>query len=116
GRAPKDVALLRAFVAPTHLGLAEELLMTKVLGEVKAALGIRGDPLFTSFRRHGPVLPQYEVGHMERIAALDWRVKIIPRLASAGNAYRGLGRPDCIRSAEEAAELLMAKMAQPSHS
>jgi oxygen-dependent protoporphyrinogen oxidase len=115
GRAPKDVALLRAFIAPTHLDLDDEEILEKAKGTLKQVLGIQGEPMFGVFKRHAQVLPQYTVGHPARMAGLDWRVKIIPRLTVAGNAYRGVGLPDCIKSAEDAAELLLAKMAQPSH-
>jgi oxygen-dependent protoporphyrinogen oxidase len=116
GRAPKDMALLRAFVAPTHMDLDDEELIEKVRGDLKDILGIQGEPLFFSLKRHAQALPQYTVGHVGRIAGMDWRIKIIPRLTVAGNAYRGVGLPDCVKSAEDSAELLLAKMAQPSHS
>jgi protoporphyrinogen/coproporphyrinogen III oxidase len=115
GRAPKDKALLRAFVAPTHFNWDEEDILTAVRQELSKWLGAEGEPFFTHFKRYNAALPQYTVGHMGRIAAMEWRVKTLPRLALAGNAYRGVGLPDCIKSAEEAAELLWAKLLQPSH-
>ncbi len=115
GRAPKEMALLRAFIAPSHMDLHDEELVEKVKGELKDILGIQGEPLFALLKRHAQVMPQYTVGHAARMAGLDWRIKIIPRLTVAGNAYRGVGLPDCVKTAEDAAELLLAKMAQPSH-
>lgn len=112
GRAPKDVAILRAFVHPDFLEMDGEEITQKILGELRLILGIQGEPLFTSFKFHPQSMPQYEVGHVNRVAAVDWRIKSLPRLAVAGNALRGVGLPDCIRSAEDAAELMMIKLGQ----
>jgi oxygen-dependent protoporphyrinogen oxidase len=49
-------------------------------------------------------MPQYEVGHLDRIAEIESEVSKLPGLALAGNSYRGAGIPDCIRSGETAAE------------
>jgi oxygen-dependent protoporphyrinogen oxidase len=115
GRAPKEMALLRAFIAPSYLDQDDDEIVVKVESELKTLLGIQEAPLFSAFKRHAQVMPQYAVGHAARIAGLDWRVKIIPRLAIAGNAYHGVGLPDCVKSAEDAAELLLAKLSQPAN-
>ena len=52
-------------------------------------------------------MPQYEVGHLDRIAAIETRLTQLPNLTLAGNAYRGAGIPDCIRSGETAADRLI---------
>jgi oxygen-dependent protoporphyrinogen oxidase len=52
-------------------------------------------------------MPQYEVGHLDRLAAIETQLAQLPNLALAGNAYRGAGIPDCIRSGETAAEKLV---------
>jgi oxygen-dependent protoporphyrinogen oxidase len=49
-------------------------------------------------------MPQYRVGHLERMARIDTSLARHPGLAVAGNAYRGVGIPDCIHSGELAAE------------
>ena len=54
-------------------------------------------------------MAQYEVGHLTRVGVIERRLKELPTLALAGNAYRGIGVPDCIRSGREAARKLMAK-------
>jgi oxygen-dependent protoporphyrinogen oxidase len=56
-------------------------------------------------------MPQYEVGHLERVAALEARLGALPGLALAGAAYRGVGISDCVRSGEESAERLLAVLA-----
>ena len=49
-------------------------------------------------------MPQYTVGHAARVAEIEARVAAIPGLHLAGNAYHGIGIPDCVRSAKQAAE------------
>ena len=51
-------------------------------------------------------MPQYEVGHLDRIAAIETRLEALPGLTLAGGAYRGVGIADCVRSGEGAAERL----------
>ena len=53
-------------------------------------------------------MPQYAVGHLERVAAIDERVARLPGLALAGAAYRGVGIPACVASARRAAAALTA--------
>jgi oxygen-dependent protoporphyrinogen oxidase len=52
-------------------------------------------------------MPQYEVGHLERVNEIEKLASELPGLTLAGNAYRGAGIPDCIRSGETAAEMLL---------
>jgi len=56
-------------------------------------------------------MPQYEVGHLERVGEIEALVNQTPGLALAGNAYRGAGIPDCVRSGEAAAESLLNQRA-----
>jgi oxygen-dependent protoporphyrinogen oxidase len=59
-------------------------------------------------------MPQYEVGHLERVAAIENELAQLPNLQLAGNAYRGAGIPDCIRSGETAAERLISLITRSS--
>ena len=54
-------------------------------------------------------MAQYTVGHLERLQRIEGLVKQLPGLALAGNAYRGIGVPDCIRSGEAAVQQLLAE-------
>jgi oxygen-dependent protoporphyrinogen oxidase len=56
-------------------------------------------------------MPQYHVGHLQRVEQIEKRAAAIPRFALAGNAYRGVGIPFCIRSGERAAERVLAEVA-----
>ena len=51
-------------------------------------------------------MPQYAVGHLDRVAAIEGRAAALPGVALAGAAYRGVGIPDCMRSGETAADRL----------
>jgi oxygen-dependent protoporphyrinogen oxidase len=55
-------------------------------------------------------MPQYHLGHLERVARIGARTAVLPRLRLAGNAYAGVGIPDCIRSGEEAADELFEQI------
>jgi protoporphyrinogen/coproporphyrinogen III oxidase len=107
GRAPDDHVLLRAFAGGA---LQPEMFddpgprVEKDLGQL---LGITGKPLFTEIAKWERSMPQYEVGHLDRIQAIENEVGQLKGLALAGNAYRGAGIPDCIRSGEAAAESLI---------
>ncbi len=114
GRAPEGRALLRAFAGGAAEDAADQALIDRVQKDLEELLGIRGQPLFVSLRRHPRSMPHYTLGHLERVAAVEARVKELPRLALAGNGYRGLGLPDCVRSGESAAESLWSHAASPS--
>ena len=58
-------------------------------------------------------MPQYHVGHAERVAGIERRVARLPGLALAGNAYHGVGLADCVRSGEAATDALLAASTAP---
>ena len=64
---------------------------------------VRGEPDFMRVVRHPRSMPQYELGHVALVDAVEAELTRLPRLALAGNAYRGVGIPDCILSGENAA-------------
>jgi protoporphyrinogen/coproporphyrinogen III oxidase len=112
GRAPADHVLLRAFLGGARgagiLDHDDAALVALAQADLGAFLGIRGTPVLTRVARHPAAMPQYEVGHLARIAALEARLTAWPGLALAGAAYRGVGIADSVRSGEEAAERLLA--------
>ena len=65
---------------------------------------ITGQPLWTDVARWPASMPQYHVGHLQRVAEIESRAANLPGLALAGNAYHGVGIPQCIHSGETAAE------------
>lgn len=110
GRAPDDGVLLRAFVGgalqPEMFALEESEMLARVEGDLQELLGITAKPLFTEVSKWQNSMPQYEVGHLDRVASIEKSVRELPSLTLAGNAYRGAGIPDCIRSGETAAQYL----------
>ena len=113
GRAPDGHELLRAFVGgarrPDLVDLDDDALVSTVRGELRALLGITVDPILARVERWRRAMPQYAVGHLERVRAIESRVPALPGLALAGAAYRGVGIPDCVRSGEAAADAVVER-------
>ena len=112
GRAPDGHALLRVFVggalAGSVLDRDDDALAATARGELAALIGARGEPLFTRVARYPRAMPQYHVGHLARVEAIDRCVNRHRGLALAGGAYRGVGIADCVRSGEEQVERVLA--------
>jgi protoporphyrinogen/coproporphyrinogen III oxidase len=110
GRAPNGFVLLRAFVGgalqPDMFALDEVQMLQRVQADLRKLLGIEKAPLFSEVNRWPRSMPQYEIGHLDRVQRIDNHLIQFPTLKLAGNAYRGAGIPDCIRSGEKAAEAL----------
>ena len=115
GRATEGHVLLRAFAGgalqPEIFALDESEMSTRVEADLRDLLGIREDPRFIEVAKWERSMPQYEVGHLERVGEIERLANELPGLALAGNAYRGAGIPDCIRSGEAAAESLLSHRA-----
>lgn len=111
GRAPAGYVLLRAFVGgalqPHLLTQDDRMMENSVRQELADFLGVRVEPLFCRIHRHPRSMPQYHVGHRERIRRIETHLTQLPALALAGNAYHGVGIADCIHSGEEAAERIL---------
>jgi protoporphyrinogen/coproporphyrinogen III oxidase len=76
--------------------------------DLAAATGVRGAPAAARVSRWGGALPQYAVGHLERVARIRAAVAALPGLAVCGAAYDGIGIPACIASARLAADQVLA--------
>jgi len=113
GRAPKNAQILRAFFggssAENLTDADDENIARVALTQLQKILGPLPTPSITTVRRWPRSLPQYEVGHLERIAELDQRIATLGGLTLLGNAYRGVGLPDLIRDSRAAAKLLALK-------
>jgi oxygen-dependent protoporphyrinogen oxidase len=110
GRSPEGHDLLRAFVGgarrPDLVDLGDDVLVRVVRDELRALVGIGAEPILARVRRWPRAMPQYTVAHLERIATIEARVTALPGIALVGASYRGVGIPDCVRGAEEAADAL----------
>jgi protoporphyrinogen/coproporphyrinogen III oxidase len=109
GRAPAGHALLRAFLGGETLAeLNDDEAEVAVRADLKELLGVSTPPLFSLIRRQERTMAQYQVGHLDRVAAIQASAARYPGLALAGNAYQGIGIPDCVHSGELAAERLLS--------
>ena len=110
-RAPEDRALLRCFFAGKNAEdvwpLADDQIVAIVRHELQEILGLRADPLFTRVYRWKSAMAQYNVGHLDRLDRIERLRQKLPGLALAGNAYRGIGVPDCVRSGTDAVKQLL---------
>jgi oxygen-dependent protoporphyrinogen oxidase len=108
-RAPEDRALLRCFFAGGNAenvwSLADDQIIGIVRNELQQILGLSAEPLFARVYKWKSAMAQYGVGHLDRLDRMERLRLQLPGLALAGNAYRGIGVPDCIRSGRDAAEM-----------
>jgi oxygen-dependent protoporphyrinogen oxidase len=87
---------------PKVFGESDEMLKRKVVTFLSDFLGMKERPLFIEIERYLRVLPQYETGHLERVARIEKKALRYPGLFFAGNGFRGFGITDCIRQARTA--------------
>ena len=116
GRAPEGMVLLRTFVGGAlHrevYALEDEAMVRTVIKELRHYLGVEVPPVFTALSRYHESMPQYQVGHLSHVASIRSKLAVFPGLYLAGNAYNGIGVPDCIKSAEFAADAIMKYVRQ----
>jgi protoporphyrinogen/coproporphyrinogen III oxidase len=117
-RAPNGTALIRVFVGgatqPGLFDLDDDELKALVRGELASMLGASGEPILIGVARHDRAMPQYTLGHLDRVAAIHLRAAQHSRLLLAGNAFTGVGIPDCVRSGQAAASALLQALADPA--
>jgi oxygen-dependent protoporphyrinogen oxidase len=110
-RAPPDRALLRCFFAGSSAEkvwpLSDDAIIAVVRNELQQILGVRSVPLFARVYKWKSAMAQYGVGHLERLERIERLRQQLPGLALAGNGYRGIGVPDCVRSGSEAVKQLL---------
>jgi oxygen-dependent protoporphyrinogen oxidase len=95
GRAPEDKILIRLFTSGAKADWR---------GEIVEKLGITAEPVFVRESVWPNSMPQYNVGHAEKVRIIEGIVQDLPGLHVAGNAYYGIGIPDCIRMGKQVAE------------
>ncbi len=107
GRAPAGRVLLRAFVGGAKqqslLEQPDEAIAKMVQSDLGEVMGLAGEPLFVRVHRWPKAMPQYTMGHLQRVEAIEAACERHPGLALAGSSYRGLGIPDCINQGRQAA-------------
>lgn len=111
-RAPQDRALLRCFFAGANAEsvwtLTDDQIVGIVRNELQQILGLRAEPVFARVYRWKSAMAQYSVGHLDRLEHIERLRHQLPRLALAGNGYRGIGVPDCIRSGQDALNQILS--------
>lgn len=114
GRAPAGQALLRVYAGRYGRRdvtlLDDKMLLDLAQGEIAEILGINAPPARWWIHRWPQAMPQYLLGHPERLAAIEETLTETPGLFLAGAAYRGVGIPDCIESGENAARAALAHL------
>ncbi|HEV3136422.1 MAG TPA: protoporphyrinogen oxidase [Pirellulales bacterium] len=112
GRAPDDMALVRVFVGGACQSEIAELpddeLRRIAADELRMLLGTRAEPAFCDIARWPRSMPQYRLGHIKLVSEIESAAAKWPHFALAGNAYHGVGIPNCIHSGRLAAERISA--------
>ena len=110
-RAPKDGVLLRAFVGGTGqeglVDLDDGALTRLVRDEIADMMGMTADPIVCRIYRWRQGRPQYDVGHLDRVAEMEALAAEVPGLYLTGSAYRGAGIPDCVKSALDTVDRIL---------
>lgn len=113
-RAPQGAVLIRAFFGgsrtPHMMDVDDEELVATVRREIASIMGVHATPLFHQIFRYHDANPQYDVGHLERVAAIEDALP--PRVFVTGSPYRGIGIPDCVHQAQQTVEKLLALHAE----
>jgi oxygen-dependent protoporphyrinogen oxidase len=111
-RAPPGCVLVRVFLGgaldPESLALDDDALVSLAVAEAAIVIGASGRPRLVQVDRWANAMPQYHVGHADRVARIETAVARYPGLALAGAAYRGVGIPQVIASGQAAARQVIA--------
>lgn len=105
-RVPPAKAVLRCFLGHAAYDVPEADLIRDCRAELESLIGLKAVPLFTRVSRWNGAMAQYGLGHKARVAQMKQLAAAHPGLFLAGNAYEGIGIPDCIRGAKTAVAAL----------
>jgi oxygen-dependent protoporphyrinogen oxidase len=110
-RAPAGHVLIRCYVGGVGreavLQLSDDQLVARVRAELAAICGLNAEPTYVEVNRWWKAMPQYTIGHLDRLAQLDAALSRYGGLVLTGAGYRGVGIPDCIRDGALAAGTLV---------
>ncbi len=114
-RAPNDAILLRCFVGGPGkeelVDLTDEQLLAVARRELAEIMGLRAEPILARIYRWRKANPQYDVGHLDRVAQMQALCAAQPGLYITGSAYEGVGVPDCVRQGQQAAGRVVRDLA-----
>jgi oxygen-dependent protoporphyrinogen oxidase len=112
-RNPKSLAAIRVFIVgkrAEELAAAEEQEIVELARkDLQHFMGITAAPLFHTFYRWPHSMPQYVVGHAQRVRKIYEHLADYPGLFLVGNSYDGVGVPDCLRHAHDVAQHICAR-------
>jgi len=95
------------------LGMDDETMVSRVHDELVEAMGLSARPIHQSIQRWPQAMPQYLVGHQDRLDALDAAIRHLPGLYLTGAAYRGVGLASCVANAKRLAQDVAHDVCQP---
>lgn len=111
-RAPDGAVLIRSYIGgagrESALERSDGELVALVRADLRHVMGVTEEPVLARVFRWPRAMPQYLVGHLDRLAAIEERLTRLPGVFVAGAAYRGVGIPDCIRDGLGAADRVRA--------
>jgi oxygen-dependent protoporphyrinogen oxidase len=114
GRAPVGMILARVFLGGAlqseMMKLGDDAMLAAAREEFAALLGVTAEPVFAYVQRWAASMPQFAVGHLERVTEIEREAASVPGFTLAGAFLRGVGIPDCIRIGEQAAESVIAHL------
>jgi protoporphyrinogen/coproporphyrinogen III oxidase len=116
-RAPDSQTLVRCYLGGVGreaiLREDDRALITRVREELRSMTGVTGEPVYAEVNRWERGMPQYTLGHLDRLDAIQRSLDRYPGLVLAGASYRGIGIPDCIRDGANAASAVIHFLTPP---
>jgi oxygen-dependent protoporphyrinogen oxidase len=119
-RAPAGTVLMRVFIGgatrPDLFDLDDQALIDLATRELTELIGATGNPLLVQLARHPRAMPQYILGHLERVETIRRKLAKYPGLFLTGIAFDGVGIPDCVHAAESTAEAVFRSLTNQASS
>lgn len=113
-RAPPDQLMVRCYVGGVGreaiLQLDDQALVTRLKAELRQICGVTAEPTYMEVNRWMKAMPQYQLGHVERLEQAEGALSRYGGLVLTGAAYRGVGIPDCIRDGACAADKVVRSL------
>ena len=107
-RVPDNMVVLRCFLGAGAMPLSDEALVDAARAELREIMNVEAEPVFHNIARWPGSMAQYTVGHQQRVGRMEEIARAIPGFHLAGNAYHGVGIPDCVRMGQEAATAIIS--------
>lgn len=120
GRAPEDHVLIRVFIGGALqselLNQSDEELVTIARNELRELIGLEGSPVLSQVIRWDNAMPQYHIGHSERIERIETAISEVPNLSIVSNSMHGVGIAPVIKLASEVAQKIARESGSPASS